>query len=90
MKKTRVTLKNDFHDTEVNLIVEFGKILTPAQKRRSFRELCGVFECECSGGIGIRGRQDYIICGDGEEYWLAGKKEEEEELSQRDEDFRII
>lgn len=57
-----ITLKNNFHGTEVRLIPRNGR-LSPAQMRRARRVLCGLSECKCGG---IRGPQEYDVEGDGE------------------------
>ena len=61
----RITLKNDFHNTSVDLNC---KVLhrsddtgvaypTPSQLQRSRRKLCGIRDCFCSDDAGTRGRQ---------------------------------
>jgi hypothetical protein len=70
MYKT-LTLKNDFHNTSVNLRVEHdGEIevgdvihLTGSQVKRAKRELC-VKDCICSGDTGARA--DWHQLGDKE------------------------
>ncbi|MFA4834926.1 MAG: hypothetical protein WC749_02475 [Dehalococcoidia bacterium] len=61
MAKTLV-LKNDFHNTQVNLRVKHdGAVevmdiikLTPGQVKKSHRSLCGSADCTCSGDLGTR------------------------------------
>jgi len=57
-----ITLKNNFHGTEVRLLPRNGR-LSPAQMRKAHRVLCGLSECKCGG---IRGPQEYDVEGDGE------------------------
>jgi hypothetical protein len=64
---TKITVKNDFHNREINLILK-GDTLTQSQMRRVKNELCGSPDCKCGG---IRGDQDFNyehtlvrICGD--------------------------
>ena len=59
-----VTLKNDYHNTEVTIRCEvlshiYGEVtITPTvrQIERARKELCGSLNCECGG---IRGPQDH-------------------------------
>lgn len=53
----KITLKNDFHNTEINLVVKDGK-LSPAQVKRSRKALCGIAGCTCGDELGTRGQQD--------------------------------
>ena len=55
-----ITLKNDFHRTEVRVRVQGGSPwkLTLRQSQRVDRELCGMTECRCGG---VRGHQDVEI-----------------------------
>lgn len=60
-----ITLKNDFHNTEVLLRAEVlshihhtaTAYLTTGQIKRAKRELCGIAGCTCSGEAGTRGPQ---------------------------------
>ena len=55
-----ITLKNDFHNTEVNIRVS-GKspwTLSVSQTKRVDRTLCGMADCSCGG---IRGPQNVSI-----------------------------
>lgn len=56
--KQKVTLKNDYHNTEVTIIVRDGDELSKAQMRRVESTLCGMADCHC--GI-IRGQQDVSV-----------------------------
>ncbi len=53
----RITLKNDFHDTEVVLYVRDDK-LTRGQIHKAWKTLCGVDSCRCSDDLGCRGEQE--------------------------------
>ena len=50
-----VTLRNDFHDTTVDVRVPKDGRLSMAQVRRIRRELCGIHDCRCGA---VRGPQD--------------------------------
>ena len=65
MKRQKITLRNDFHGTEITLRAEvddeFGYyILSNSQIRKAKRALCphltqlGSSSCKCEGYIGIR------------------------------------
>jgi hypothetical protein len=54
MKK--LTLKNDFHNTLVNLLPKDGQ-LTASQIKRAKKALC-CDGCTCSDDLGCRGPQD--------------------------------
>jgi hypothetical protein len=45
---TKITIKNDFHNTEINLVLK-GDNLTRSQMRRVNSELCGMSDCRCGG-----------------------------------------
>ncbi len=63
----KITLTNDFHGTHVRLDVpalshihneiEVQRI-TPHQRARARRTLCGIDGCTCGGAFGQRGRQE--------------------------------
>ena len=53
----KLTLSNDFHNTEITLNCKDDK-LSAGQVKRANRELCGMSDCCCSGDIGYRGPQD--------------------------------
>ena len=65
-KKIRVTLSNDFHNSEVDILVDPDQISeyetdlevapTLGQLRRVRRELCGFSDCTCGG---VRGPQQH-------------------------------
>lgn len=58
----RITLTNDFHNTEAVLRVN-SESLSPAQVKRAKRLLCGVEGCTCSGEAGERGAQPDVYIG---------------------------
>jgi hypothetical protein len=45
-----ITIKNTFHNTEVNIKVDEGQQLTLSQTQRMERVLCGVGDCKCGAG----------------------------------------
>ena len=57
-----LTLKNDFHNSEVTLRVKhIGEIaegdiieISAGQVKKAQNALCGIDECTCSGSLGIR------------------------------------
>jgi len=51
----KITLHNDYHNTQVNLIARNGR-LSQRQLDRAKKELCGIPGCQCSDMAGIRGR----------------------------------
>lgn len=51
--KTKITLSNSFHNTEVTLIAK-GGYLSRGQVRRARKALCGIGECCCGGSAGQR------------------------------------
>lgn len=61
MKK--ITLYNNYHNTEVKLIPNNGR-LTHSQMERSRRVLCGCSGCACGDDFGARGPQESIITMD--------------------------
>jgi hypothetical protein len=66
-----VTLKNDFHNTRVSVrVAEQGAILSPTQRRRVERALCGMADCECGT---IRGDQDLPEGWAVDGYWQPGE-----------------
>ncbi len=60
MGTKKITLYNDFHNTEVNLLVRDGKI-SRNQILRARRELCGIRDCVCGDEFGTRGPQDVLL-----------------------------
>ena len=53
----KATIKNNFHNSEVNVLVKDGKI-SETSMIRAGKKLCGIKDCTCGG---VRGPQDYII-----------------------------
>lgn len=55
--KTKVTLVNDFHNTECNVVLSISENgtfkFTPAQSQKIDKTLCGISDCTCGT---IRGR----------------------------------
>jgi len=64
---SKITLSNDFHNTEVTVLVKDNR-LTNRQIDRARRALCGIAGCTCSGATGTRGRQavSLVNC---QEHW---------------------
>ena len=52
-----ITLTNDFHGTSCRVNTEVVLVLSPTQRKRAWRKLCGMRECSCSDGTGTRGIQ---------------------------------
>jgi hypothetical protein len=65
----KITLKNDFHNTEVGVYaVEItsgtsgrtvGYLLSAQQTRRVRKRLCGIAGCACGDDLSLRGPQDF-------------------------------
>lgn len=53
----KITLINDFHDTEIKLVVDNCR-LSLNQTNKAKRALCGIKDCKCSGPFGYRGYQN--------------------------------
>lgn len=53
-----ITIRNDFHNTEVSIRANIGDELTESQIKRARNELCGISGCTCGGPVGERGLQD--------------------------------
>ncbi len=53
-----ITIRNDFHNTEVRIRANIGEELTWSQIMRARRKLCGIAGCTCGGPCGERGPQD--------------------------------
>lgn len=65
-----ITLKNDFHNTEVKLQARInGGVPWLSKKKldKAHKKLCGIKNCTCGGYAGERGKQrfllDYIYSG---------------------------
>jgi hypothetical protein len=65
----KITLKNDFHNTQVTLDMK-SSVPTGYQVKKSQKTLCPVAGCICGDVMGMRGPQDIKIVG--QEY-LDGK-----------------
>ena len=61
-----ITLRNDFHNTSVNVRADVGDYLTDGQAARIARKLCpSTQHCSCGDELKMRGPQDdgvYIFC----------------------------
>lgn len=59
----KITLRNDFHNTEVTLNVK-NDTITAGQVKRSRKVLCGISGCTCGDDLGARGEQEhaYEVC----------------------------
>ena len=51
---SKFVVTNDFHNTEVTLILSDDNKLTGSQVRRARRVLCGISTCKCGGALGER------------------------------------
>jgi len=71
----KITLTNDFHGTETNMIVYgygyLGYEVSVRAARRAQRKLCGVAGCRC--GITRGGRYD--LCIDDGRAWIEDREE---------------
>lgn len=56
-KMRKITLTNNFHNTEVILNVKDGKNISANQVKKANKILCGYNGCLCSGYMGTRGTQ---------------------------------
>lgn len=58
---TKITLTNDFHNTEINLVAKQNSkgvlYFSKSQCQKAQRTLCGIKGCGCSGVLGTRGSQ---------------------------------
>jgi len=54
-----IVLHNDYHGTMRGVRVKGGDVISPARARAIRQDLCGSKDCQCSGGLGIRGPQDH-------------------------------
>ncbi len=52
---TKITLTNDFHRTQINLVLKPHNRLSLRQVRRAREALCGMADCQCGGDLGQRG-----------------------------------
>jgi len=57
--RSKITLRNAFHNTEATVIA-FDNIISARAMRRAENKLCGISDCQCGG---TRGQQDvYLVC----------------------------
>lgn len=56
----RITLSNDFHNTEITLHVKDNTI-SAGQVKKARRELCGISGCTCGNDLGMRGKQQHHV-----------------------------
>jgi len=54
MTKT-ISLKNDFHNSEVLLYIADGKNISKGQVKKTWKTLCGIKGCTCGNELGMRG-----------------------------------
>lgn len=67
MIKTKIILTNDFHNTSCQLRVELFShydsestaYITACQAKKAKAILCGSNNCNCSGKVGTRGKQEH-------------------------------
>ena len=60
-EKVKIKLTNDYHKTAVNVIVDRDGHMSASQVRRVKRALCPGRVCPCSGDLGTRGSQEYLV-----------------------------
>lgn len=51
-----ITLKNDFHGTSRKVKV-VNNLISNDYAKRIKNDLCGISDCQCSNGLGVRGKQ---------------------------------
>ena len=52
---TKITLINNFHNTEIILNLKDGKNISAGQVKKSWNTLCGIKGCTCGNSLGMRG-----------------------------------
>lgn len=52
-----ITIRNEYHNTEVRVRASIGEVLTSGQVKRCRRALCGIDGCTCGGVLSERGQQ---------------------------------
>ena len=57
----KITLRNNFHNTTVNVQIDTDGYLTTRQVKRARATLCGIKECTCGDELGQRGPQDWPV-----------------------------
>ncbi len=55
--RRKITLRNDFHQTEATVIA-IDNIVSARAMRRAENKLCGISDCRCGG---LRGPQDICL-----------------------------
>ncbi len=55
-----ITLKNNFHDTEVRINPKDGE-LSAHQVKRARKVLCGIDSCTCGNEAGMRGHNNPAV-----------------------------
>ena len=55
----KITIRNNFHNTEVVVNVGPSNTITGATASRIQKKLCGVSGCKCGGVLGERGPQEF-------------------------------
>lgn len=63
----KITLRNDFHNTEIKVIPRDGK-LSIQQVKRIRKALCGIQSCACGDILGMRGQDNPEIIADQDDY----------------------
>lgn len=63
----KITLRNNFHNTETTLIVNDDGIISKRQVKAAHDRLCGSDSCTCGNDFGARGPQTVELypLGDG-------------------------
>jgi hypothetical protein len=62
-------LRNDFHNSQVQINLRGQRHLSPSQAKRAHKQLCGMADCRCGGIRGpqsLKGKSVTLIpCQDG-------------------------
>ena len=53
-------IRNDFHNTEVQINLRGTRRLSKYQVKRAWKALCGIQMCECSGPAGERPAHQWL------------------------------
>ena len=67
----KVTLTNNFHNTEITLRTGHDSELSKRQQRRAWHTLCGIANCQCGGPVGDRPVQTEHVDTDRVRIWRA-------------------
>ena len=73
----KITLKNQFHGTEVTLNAketDNGYLISKSQGARAKRELCGIHTCTCGDELGQRNHGYYIVHQSNGDFLLTTKE----------------